>query len=146
LRLQLFDLPPVALRAGAKLAAQGLGGRTTITAGNFHSDPLPDGADVVSLVRILHDYDDAVALALLRNVRRALPTGGTLLLAESMAATPGAEPAGAAYFGFYFLAMGSGRPRSLEENKRLLEAAGFTHIRLLPTRTPLIVRVLSAGV
>ena len=40
----------------------------------------------------------------------ALPPGGTLLLAEPMAGTPGAEPVGDAYFGFYLLAMGSGRP------------------------------------
>ena len=146
LRLQLFDLPPVALRAGAKLAALGLEARTTITAGNFHSDPLPDGADVISLIRIVHDHDDAAALALLRTVHRALPAGGTVLLAEAMAGTPGAEPAGAAYFGFYFLALGSGRPRSVEENKQLLESAGFTRIRVWPTRTPLVVRVLSAGV
>jgi demethylspheroidene O-methyltransferase len=146
LRLQLFDLPPVALRAGAKLAALGLEARTTITAGNFHSDPLPDGADVISLIRIVHDHDDAAALALLRTVRRVLPAGGTVLLAEAMAGTPGAEPAGAAYFGFYFLALGSGRPRSMEENKQLLESAGFTRIRVWPTRTPLVVRVLSAGV
>jgi demethylspheroidene O-methyltransferase len=146
LRLQLFDLPPVALRAGAKLAALGLEARTTITAGNFHSDPLPDGADVISLIRIVHDHDDAVALALLRAVHRALPAGGTVLLAEAMAGTPGAEPAGAAYFGFYFLALGSGRPRSVEEYRQLLESAGFTRIRVWPTRTPLVVRVLSAGV
>jgi len=144
LRLMLFDLPPVAARARAVLFAHGFGERTTVTAGNFHSDPLPGGADVISLVRVLHDHDDQAALALLRSVRRALPTGGTLLLAEPMAETPGAEPIAATYFGFYLLAMGSGRPRTFEDIARLLLVAGFDHIRDFATRTPLLVRVLTA--
>jgi demethylspheroidene O-methyltransferase len=144
LRLHLFELPPVAARAEEVLAAQGLAERTAVTAGNFHSDPIPDGADVISLIRVLHDHDDEPALALLRAVHRALPSGGTLLLAEPMARTPGAEPIGAAYFGFYLLAMGSGRPRSLQEITRLLRTAGFARVAPLPTRTPLLVRVVTA--
>ena len=61
-----------------------------------------------------------------------------------MAGTPGAAPSGAAYFGFYLLAMGSGRPRRPDELIAMLEAAGFGQTRLLPTRRPLIARVLVA--
>jgi demethylspheroidene O-methyltransferase len=144
LRLKLFELPPVAARAEARLAADGLGDRIEVMAGDFHLDPLPIGADVISLVRVLHDHDDEVASALLRAVRLALPPGGKLLLAEPMAETPGAEPAGDAYFGFYLLAMGSGRPRSGERLKEMLGIAGFSRVRHRPTRLPLLVRVLSA--
>jgi demethylspheroidene O-methyltransferase len=144
LRLQLFELPAVAARAEARLAADGLGDRIEVTAGNFHVDPLPIGADVISLIRVLHDHDDAAALALLRAVRCALPRGGRLLLAEPMAETPGAEPAGDAYFGFYLLAMGIGRPRSAERLKEMLQTAGFSRVRPRPTHLPLLVRVLSA--
>jgi demethylspheroidene O-methyltransferase len=144
LRLQLFELPAVAARAESRLAADSLRGRVEVIGANFHVDPLPIGADVVSLVRVLHDHDDAVASALLRAIRRALPRGGELLLAEPMAETPGAEPAGDAYFGFYLLAMGSGRPRSAQLLKEMLEAAGFSQVRHRPTRLPLLVRVLSA--
>ena len=75
---------------------------------------MPQGADIVSLIRVIHDHDDAAALTILRAARQALPPGGTLLLAEPMADTRGAEPVGA-YFNFYLLAMGSGRPRRAEE-------------------------------
>jgi demethylspheroidene O-methyltransferase len=145
LRMQLFELPAVAARAEARLAAARVGDRVDVVGGNFHEDPLPIGADVVSLVRVLHDHDDAAAFALLRAIRRALPRGGKLLLAEPMAETPGAEPAGDAYFGFYLLAMGSGRPRSAQRLTAMLEAAGFSQIRHRPTRLPLLVRVLSAN-
>ena len=144
LRLVLFDLPAVADRARARLGAAGLSARASVVGGDFLLDPLPEGADVVSLVRVLHDHDDDGALALLRAARRALPPGGTLLLAEPMSGTPGAEPVGEAYFGFYLLAMGRGRPRTPAETGALLRAAGFAEVRLRRTRTPLLTGVLTA--
>jgi demethylspheroidene O-methyltransferase len=63
-----------------------------------------------------------------------------------MSRTPGAEPAGDAYFGFYLLAMGRGRPRSPAELQAMLAAAGFARSALLPTNTPLLTRLLLADV
>jgi demethylspheroidene O-methyltransferase len=142
LGLKLFDLPAVVERARARFAASGL--MVEVWGGDFQTDPLPEGADAISLVRVVHDHDDATALALLRAVRRALPPGGTLILAEPMAETPGAEPIGDAYFGLYLLAMGRGRPRSPARLTALLTEAGFAPPRLVRTRTPLLVRVLLA--
>jgi demethylspheroidene O-methyltransferase len=143
LGLMLLDLPAVVERADARLAAAGLAGRARTFGADFLAGPLPSGADVITLVRVLHDHADDRALALLRAAHAALPPRGVLLLAEPMAGTAGALPAGDAYFGFYLLAMGSGRPRTPDENARLLRAAGFTRIRLLATRTPLLVRVIT---
>jgi demethylspheroidene O-methyltransferase len=144
LQLQLFDLPPVAALAQEALARQGLASRVECIGGSFLHDPLPRGADIISLVRIIHDHDDESALALLRAVHAALPSGGTLLIAEPMAGTPGAEPIGDAYFGFYLLAMGRGRVRRPDELKQLLEAAGFTQMRVLSTRRPLLAGAMVA--
>lgn len=145
LRLKLFDLPPVAALARARLTATGLADRADVTGGSFLADDLPAGADIATLVRVLHDHDDPAALAILRAARRALPPDGVLLIAEPMAETRGAEPMGAAYFGFYLLAMGSGRPRSPAALTALLEQAGFARIRLLKTRRPLLARVMTAS-
>ncbi|GAA0577431.1 methyltransferase [Craurococcus roseus] len=144
LRLVLFDLPAVAERARARLDAAGLSSRATVAGGDFLADALPTGADIVSLVRVLHDHDEDGALALLRAVRRALPPGGTLLLAEPMSGTPGAEPVGEAYFGFYLLAMGRGRPRTPAEIGALLRAAGFADTRPRRTSTPLLTGLMTA--
>ncbi len=144
LRLILFDLPAVAARAQTRFAECGLSDRATAVGGDFHADPLPEGADVISLVRVIHDHDDDSALALLRAAREALPAEGALLLAEPMSGTQGAEPVGEAYFGFYLLAMGSGRPRTPDQLAQLLQAAGFGHPRLLSTRRPLLTRALVA--
>lgn len=136
LRLTLFDLPPVAALARQRLGSLGLDPRVNVVGGSFFDDPLPQGADLVTLVRVLFDHDDAHVLQLLRSVRRALPAGGTLLIAEPMAAAPGAAAMGDAYFGLYLLAMGRGRPRTLQDFQQLLQAAGFSSVRSLPTRLP----------
>jgi demethylspheroidene O-methyltransferase len=144
LQAMVFDLPAVADAARARFAQLGLAHRAQAFGGDFHRDPLPQGADVVSLVRVIYDHDDAPALAILRAARRALPRGGTLLLAEPMAGTAGAEPMGAAYFGMYLLAMGSGRSRSAAELTRLLAQAGFDRVRERPTALPLQAGLLVA--
>jgi demethylspheroidene O-methyltransferase len=59
-----------------------------------------------------------------------------------MAETPGAEAIGDAYFGFYLLAMGSGRARRRAEMTQILQAAGFTGIRFLSTPRPMFASVI----
>jgi len=144
LNVVLFDLPAVAARAEARFAAAGLAGRARAVGGDFHAGVLPEGADIISFVRVLHDHDEANVALMLRAAHAALPPGGTLLVAEPMAETRGAEAMGAAYFGFYLRAMGTGRPRSPARISAMLEAAGFKAPRLLPTATPLLTRVLVA--
>lgn len=143
LGLALFDLPPVAERARAVLAALGLA-RVAIHGGSFRDDPIPAGADVISLVRILHDHDDDVVVALLRAVHAALPAGGTLLIGEPMAGTRGAQAMGDAYFGLYLWAMGSGRPRTAAAYKAMLLCAGFRRVREVGTAIPMVTRLLIA--
>jgi demethylspheroidene O-methyltransferase len=137
LELTLFDLPQVAALARQRLAGLGLAQRVQAQGGSFFDDALPRGADLVTLVRVLFDHDDAHALAILRAAHAALPPGGTVLVAEPMAQTPGAHAMGDAYFGFYLLAMGRGQPRSAEDMRRLLTAAGFEAARNVRTRLPL---------
>lgn len=146
LELALFDLPVVIDRARGRIDSAGLTARTKVYGGDFFADPLPTEYDVISLIRVLHDHDDASALALLRSIRAALPPSGTLVIAEPMARTPGAERAGDAYFGFYLLAMGSGRPRAPVEIFSLLRSAGFAKSRLLRTALPLTTRAIVATV
>jgi demethylspheroidene O-methyltransferase len=143
LELDLFDLPAVTERARARLDAAGLMNRVRIFGGDFLKDALPQGADVISLVRIVHDHDDASALALLRNVRRALPPGGTLLIIEAISGEKGVEPLDA-YYGFYTLAMGRGEPRSFEQIGALLQAAGFARAKRLRPRLPVVASVIVA--
>ncbi len=145
LQLMLFDLPAVAERARERLARAGLGRRCSVSGGDFARDGLPLGADIISLIRVAFDHPDERVLAVLRAVYAALPPSGIVVLAEPMSATPGAEPMGEAYFGFYLMAMGRGRPRTPKHLGRLLSAAGFGAVQLMPTRLPLQTRVMVAS-
>lgn len=144
LQVTLFDLPAVANRAAARFEAAGIADRARAVGGSFRTDPLPRGADVVSLVRVVHDHDDPVARGLLRATFEALPPGGVLLIAEPLAEAAGAETTGDAYFGFYLLAMGHGRPRTVAGLAALLTETGFARVRSIPTRLPLQVGMVVA--
>ncbi len=144
LRLMLFDLPGVVPGATRAFAAAGVAARASAWGGDFTRDALPAGADIASLIRVIYDHPDERALLILRAVHAALPPGGTLLLAEPMAAASGARRMGDAYFGFYLLAMHGGRPRSAAQLGALLQQAGFTQVQKLETPIPLQVSVLLA--
>ncbi len=144
LRGTVADLPAVAELARQRFAANGLSDRLDATGVDFYRDPLPPGADLISLVRILHDHNDVDVEHILAAVFRALEPGGRLLVAEPLAETAGAEAMGDAYFGFYLLAMGKGRPRSASVLCAMINAAGFTRVRLLKAHNPLQTRVIVA--
>lgn len=144
LGLVLVDLPPVAALAEARFAAGPMKDRLRIEPRDMLRDPLPEGADLVTLVRVVHDHDDRAVRLLLSSIRRALAPGGTLLIAEPMAGIKGAEAMADAYFGFYLWAMGRGAPRRPEELKVLLNEAGFQDVRQLKTIEPLLVSALLA--
>ena len=146
LKLMLFDLPAVAERARERLAGAGLADRVAVHGGSFFHQALPTGADLATLVRVVHDHDDDAALRILAAVHTALGPGGRLLLAEPLADTPGAAAMGNAYFGFYLLAMGSGRARSADELGDMLRQVGFERVQVLPTRQPLQTGLISAWV
>ncbi len=143
LALVLFDLPAVAHHARAAKCDGRLPARIEIVGGSFDDPALPAGADLASLVRILHDHPDERVDLVLSKVREALTPGGTLVVAEPMAGTPGAERI-EAYFAMFLIAMGSGRLRTRAELEERLKRAGFSDIREHGTRNPLLVRVLSA--
>jgi len=146
LKLKLFDLPPVLELAKLNFQSKGLLDRLSLHPGNFLRDPLPVGADLVTLVRVAHDHPDEVVQQLLQKIYEALPVGGTLLLAEPMAQSQsvgGAVPTQTdTYFHFYLLAMGAGRLRTPQELTRMMHAAGFSNIEQLPNHMPIHAQIL----
>ena len=146
LTFKMFDLPPVLALAKENLQSQGLMDRVSLHPGSFLQDPLPKGADLITLVRVAHDHPDAVVLQVLQKAHAALPVGGTLLLAEPMAQSDqDGGPAHAsvdAYFHFYLLAMGDGRLRSPQELMDLMKAAGFTHVERVANAMPIHTQIL----
>jgi demethylspheroidene O-methyltransferase len=145
LRKMLFDLPGVAQLAAQQLASNPATRGIQTHGGNFFTDALPTGADLITLVRVIFDHDDERVLTLLASIYAALPSGGTLLIAEPMADAPDAQAMGHAYFGFYLLAMGRGRPRTINEISNLLKKVGFKSTQTVATKMPINTQILLAS-
>lgn len=137
LRLSLFDLPVVV--AGAQL-----GPRVTVHPGSFRDDPLPQGADAISLIRVMYDHDDSTVAALLAKIHGVLPIGGRLIVSEPMSGGDRPDRATDVYFAVYTMAMQTGRTRSMAEIGRLLTAAGFQDIKESWGSRPFVTSVVTA--
>lgn len=144
LRLMLFDLPPVVPDAISRFAKSGQGGRTEVRAGSFRRDSLPEGADTISLVRVLYDHADETVADLLSKCFDALPEGGRLVISEPMSGGARPERAGDAYFALYTMAMRTGKARSAAEISQLCRDAGFAQAKALPARRPFVTRCVVA--
>jgi demethylspheroidene O-methyltransferase len=146
LQFKMFDLPPVLELAREALQAKGLSNRVSLHPGSFLHDPLPQGADLITLVRVAHDHPDAVVLQILQKAHDALPLGGSILLAEPMAQSEqdalSSDASVDAYFHFYLLAMGDGRLRTPHELMAMMRAAGFTHVEHVPNAMPIHAQIL----
>lgn len=140
----LFDLPQVADQAAARFAREGLSDRLSVSPGSFRTDPLPEGADTISLVRVLYDHSDDTVEALLAAVFAALPPGGRVIVSEPMSGGNRPDRATDTYFALYTLAMGTGRTRSAARICSMLAAAGFDASRAHRTHRPFVTGVVSA--
>lgn len=143
LSARVLDLPAVAERAERENTEPS--DALCFLGGDMFADPLPRSADVISLVRVLHDHDDGPVQSLLLKAYEALNSGGQLVVAEPMAETPGSAAIGHSYFGMYLWAMGSGRPRTAAELREMMSKAGFTNIRERKSPMPVLVRVLTGN-
>jgi hypothetical protein len=127
LRGVLFDRPHVV--DGIEIE------RCEVVGGSFFDD-VPAGADVYVLKRIIHDWEDPEALAILRCVRRAIPAHGTLLVVERVLGGPN-ESLETKLADLNMLVLPGGRERSLDEFRSLFAGAGFELAGSTPTASPL---------
>jgi O-methyltransferase domain len=78
-----FDLPPVEPWFARYVDRHGLSDRVRFCAGDFHRDPLPK-ADVVIMGRVLHNWEVSVKRLLLGKAYAALPSGGPVVVCETL--------------------------------------------------------------
>ena len=122
LRGILFDQPSVVGRDVA-VRAPDLAERSQVVGGSFF-EAVPEGADVYMLKAILHDWEDAECVAILRTIRRVIPPSGSLLVVERVIGLPNDDLEGR-LSDLHMLVMPGGRERTREEWKRLLHVGGF---------------------
>lgn len=142
--LELFDLPVVVGDVAARLRRAGVVNPLSVYPGSFRDDPLPKGADAISLVRVLYDHADATVLHLLKSAFAALPPDGLLIVSEPMSGGDRPDRATDSYFAFYTAAMGTGRTRSGAEIAALMQVAGFVQVKVLEGFRPFVTSVVTA--
>jgi hypothetical protein len=134
LRGELFDLPH-AFAGGLRTIEQaGLADRCEVTSGDFFVR-VPDGADVYLLSRVIHDWNDEKAVAILKVVRAAVATHGRLLLLETML-QPTVPPIYPLLADLNMLVRTGGCERTEAEYRSLFRAAGFELTQTIVTRAP----------
>lgn len=130
----VFDQPEIVEGARAAIEAeQALASRCAAVGGNFF-ESVPEGGDAYVMKWIIHDWDDERALTILRNVRRAIPATGRLLLCEQVV-PEGGGPSPAKLMDLQMLVMTGGRERTAVEYGALLKRAGFELTRVVETKS-----------
>lgn len=124
----IFDLPHVVERARAA-PSRGC----DHVAGSFF-DAVPPGADTYLISRVIHDWDDADATAILANCRRAMRGDARLLVVERIV-PPGDEPHASKLMDLNMLVIAGGRERTTAEYRALLTDAGLRLARIIDTGT-----------
>lgn len=128
----LFDQPHVVNGSDANLAA--VADRCEVVGGDMFKE-VPSGGDTYILKHIIHDWDDEHSLAILKNVHRAMPENGKLLLVE-MLVPPSNEMHFAKLLDVNMLVMTGGCERTETEYAELFAQAGFKLTRIVSTQGP----------
>lgn len=123
LRGTLLDLPSAVARAGERFARAGVEDRARVVAASFF-ETMPGGAGAYVLKRVLYDWDDARARALLGRIRQAMPDGGRVLVLDPVI-VPGNDFDPAKIYDLLSMTMLGGRARSEQELRELLASAGL---------------------
>jgi len=129
----LIDLPHVVETAPKALAALGIADRVEAVAGDFFTS-VPTG-DVYLLKQILHDWNDAQCITLLKNCVRSMRSGGKVVVVEMVVPEDG-SPSMAQMMDLNMMVLLPGRERTEREFTDLFKAAGLTSAKVTPTRSP----------
>ena len=140
----VFDLPNVIKVAKSNQYKIDGSVNLTLKPGDFLVDDLPRDQDVICLVRVLYDHEDSTIDILLKRIYNALPKQGVLLITEPMSGGAKAMRSSDCYFSFYTLAMTTGKVRSFEEHKAILQKSGFSNITKHSVSAPFITQVITA--
>jgi hypothetical protein len=119
----LFDLPEVVAQARQHP-------RITCVAGDFFKDPVP-ACDLYVMMTVIHDWSDADAIAILKNLRGNAPAGARLLLVEAIIDENAADSF-PIDLDIEMLVFAAGRERTQRQWQTLLEEAGFRLTRATP--------------
>ncbi len=131
LRGVVADRPDVAAVAGQALS--GFGSRAQAVPTDFFV-AVPGAGDVYLICNVLHDWDDAQAIAILRTVAEVMGADARLWIVERVLDAPGRdaqETRDLNIVDLHMLVMFGARERTVAEYDALAQGAGLAPVRLL---------------
>ncbi|HEY6411238.1 MAG TPA: methyltransferase, partial [Ktedonobacteraceae bacterium] len=134
----LFDLPHVVKGAPPLLETAGVADRCQILGGDAFT-AVPAGHETYLLSRVIHDWDDERALALLTGCHQAMKPQGKVLLVERVILSGSTPELLVLESDVQMLVVPGGKERTDAEYRTLLNAAGFELTQLIPVLTPFYV-------
>ena len=135
----VLNLDPVRALVTARARDAGLADRMGFVACDFLTEPLPRGYDVISFVRVLHDWPADVARQLLIKAREALAPGGRLVVCEEFRDR---DRLAVQFFWTYFLIGVDtcvSRLREVDWYDEALRRLGFRSVSVIPGAFDVIV-------
>lgn len=130
----LFDAEEVINGARPKLEAAGVADRCATVAGDFFQS-VPSSGDAYIMKWIIHDWDDARAIRILKNCRSKMPQNGRVIIVDCVI-PEGNEPDFSKFFDLNMMVMTGGKERTVKEFDQLLAAADLRFLRVIPTELP----------
>jgi hypothetical protein len=130
----VFDIPLVIEGAKCRVCDLRLDHRCEAVAGDFFTE-IPAGAEAYYLQHIIHDWDDEKAIAILRNVHRALKgvPNGKIIVADCVLPENSDMHFGK-LIDLEMMLMPGGRERTEKELRALFAKAGFEITKIVPTK------------
>jgi hypothetical protein len=131
-RATIFDLPHVIPLARARLSATTVADRVEFVAGDFYTDPLPRGADLVWVSAIIHQNSPTQNRQLYQRIAEALEPGAWLYIRDVVLDSSRTQPVAGAMFAVNMLAAtAGGNSYTLADIESDLLSAPFADVELL---------------
>jgi SAM-dependent methyltransferase len=142
----VYDLPAALTDTGAALAAEGLAGRVSLQHGNYLTDDIGNGYDVILCFSLMHNHKEDDNKRLAAKIARALNPGGMVVVNDFLRGEP--PDAFNALYSLLFFMYSATRNYSYPEITGWLAEAGlsgFNRIDLPPGGQASLITAVKAG-
>ena len=145
LQATLFELPGACAVARQRLASQPEGARVSVVDGDFFTDPLPGGHDVLIVANTVHVLSVAHNLDLLKAIRAGVEADARLLLVDMWMDPTHTQPPAAPLMSGEFLVMsGEGQAYGEDQADAWLGQTGWRKLERRPLAGPASVIIAEA--
>ncbi len=142
----VFDIAAGLKETRRRLEEADVSERCSVVAGDFFKS-VPSGAETYILKSILHDWNDAQCVVILKNCYDAMRADSTLVIIERVMPEPASrsDVDREAVMMDVHMMVARGRERTILQYKQLLAAAGLTATAAKPTASPFTVLSAAKG-